>query len=207
MKRILLVFAVAVISATASAQTSKVLTWGVEGGMNFNSLSFSSEMFGSGNRAGFFVGPKVMAKIPLLGFGADASVLYSLNSASARYNDGAGTSKNLSYLEIPMNLRYSFGLKVLSVYLATGPQYNYCMSGDKTIDELFGYSVKGFSRSSWGWNVGAGVEVMKHLQIGVSYTIPVSDNGNLSFSDAFGAVISPSSYKQKTVKVHLAYMF
>lgn len=200
-------FAVAVMSAAASAQTSKVLRWGVEGGMNFNSLSFSTSMFESSNRAGFFVGPKVMAKIPLLGFGADASVLYSLNSANAGYANVTATSKNLSYLEIPMNIRYSFGLKVLSVYLATGPQYNYCMSGDKTIDELFGYSVKGFSRSSWGWNVGAGVEVMNHLQIGVSYTIPVSDNGNLSFSDAALSVFNPGSYKQKTVKVRLAYMF
>ena len=48
------------------------------------------------------------------------------------------------------------------------------------------------------------MEILKHLQVGVTYTIPISDNGNLEFSDVSNVF---SNYKQKTVKLRLAYMF
>lgn len=199
MKRLCLVAAMLLSVVSMHAQ----FRWGVEAGANFNSLSFSSEMFKSGNRAGFFIGPKVDVKIPLLGFGADASLLYSLNSVNVQAA-GVDKSKSLSYLEIPMNVRYTFSFKVISLYLATGPQFNYCMSTDETIASLYGAAEGGINRSTWGWNVGAGVEILKHLQVGVTYTIPISDNGNLEFSDVSNVF---SNYKQKTVKLRLAYMF
>ena len=189
---------------TASAQTNKLFTWGVEAGMNFNSLSFDKEMFESGNRAGFFVGPKVKVKVPLVGLGLDGALIYSMNSAQIQ-NEDIVKSKNLSYLEIPLNVRYDFSLlKVLSIYLATGPQYNYCMSSDATIADFYGLADGGISRSTWGWNVGGGVEIMKHLQLGVTYTIPISNSGNLELSDVANVF---ANYKQKTVKVRLAYFF
>ena len=189
---------------TASAQTNKLFTWGVEAGMNFNSLSFDKEMFESGNRAGFFVGPKVKVKVPLVGLGLDGALIYSMNSAQIQ-NEDIVKSKNLSYLEIPLNVRYDFSLlKVLSIYLATGPQYNYCMSSDATIADFYGPIDGGISRSTWGWNVGGGVEIMKHLQLGVTYTIPISNSGNLELGDITNVF---TNYKQKTVKVRLAYFF
>ena len=126
MKKSLLVIVIAFASMAALAQTNKMFTWGVEAGMNFNSLSFDKEMFESGNRAGFFVGPKVKVKVPIVGLGLDGALIYSLNSAQVQAADMV-KSKNLSYLEIPLNVRYDFSLlKVLTLYLATGPQYNYC---------------------------------------------------------------------------------
>lgn len=214
MKKLLLVIAAVVMTVSTSAQTKKLMNWGVEAGMNFNTLSFNKELFDSGNRMGFFVGPKVKFNLPLIGLGADVAVLYSLNSARYEGTENMGeavenmqavsNTKSLSYLEIPLNLRYSFGLKAVSIYVATGPQYNYCLSGIGSMKDLFGESVDHVSRSTWGWNVGAGVEIMRHLQVGVSYTIPISD---VSVSSVLGAAVSTSSYKQKTVKVRLAYFF
>jgi opacity protein-like surface antigen len=206
MKKLLLAIAVAIVSIAASAQTAKMFNWGVEAGMNFNSLSFDKEMFESGNRAGFFVGPKVKVKVPLVGLGLDGALLYSMNSANMHntLTDNV-KSKNLSYLEIPLNVRYDFSLlKVLSIYLATGPQYNYCMSSDATIAEFYGPVDGGISRSTWGWNVGGGVELFKHLQLGVTYTIPISDSGSFELSDVANVF---TNYKQKTVKLRLAYFF
>jgi opacity protein-like surface antigen len=204
MKKLLLLIAVALVSMTASAQTNKLFTWGVEAGMNFNSLSFDKEMFESGNRAGFFVGPKVKVKVPLVGLGLDGALIYSMNSAQIQ-NEDIVKSKNLSYLEIPLNVRYDFSLlKVLSIYLATGPQYNYCMSSDATIADFYGPIDGGISRSTWGWNVGGGVELFKHLQLGVTYTIPISNSGNLELGDITNVF---TNYKQKTVKLRLAYFF
>lgn len=204
MKKCLLVIVIAFASMAALAQTNKMFTWGVEAGMNFNSLSFDKEMFESGNRAGFFVGPKVKVKVPIVGLGLDGALIYSLNSAQVQAADMV-KSKNLSYLEIPLNVRYDFSLlKVLTLYLATGPQYSYCLSSDATISDFYGPVDGGISRSTWGWNVGGGVEIMKHLQLGVTYTIPISNSGSLELSDVANVF---TNYKQKTVKVRLAYFF
>ena len=204
MKKLFLAIAIVVCSLATSAQTN-MFKWGVEAGMNFNSLSFDKAMFESNNRTGFFVGPKVKVNVPLLGFGADAAITYSMNGVSINSMKGETISKNLSNLEIPLNLRYDFSLlKFLSIYLATGPQYNYCMSSDETIKELYGHADGSYSRSNWGWNVGGGVEILDHLQLGVTYTIPISDSGNLALGDLSNIF---SNYKQKTVKVRLAYFF
>ena len=78
------------------------------------------------------------------------------------------------------------------------------MSSDETIKELYGHADGSYSRSNWGWNVGGGVEILDHLQLGVTYTIPISDSGNLALGDLSNIF---SNYKQKTVKVRLAYFF
>lgn len=215
-KRLFLTLLVAMTVAGVSAQKTKYIAWGVEAGMNFNKMSFSRSDFESGNRAGFFVGPKIKVNIPLLGFGADAAVLYSLNSSKVTKDTPSGESetvcRNLSYFEIPLNLRYNFNLRILNLYLATGPQYNYCLSGSSTIEELYGAydgteggsKLSDFSRSTWGWNVGAGVEIASRFQIALTYTIPISDSGSLEKGNLTNIV---TNFKQKTVKVRLAYYF
>jgi len=198
-KRLFLTLLVALTVAGVHAQKTKYLAWGVEAGVNFNKMSFASEDFKSDNRAGFFVGPKAKFRVPILGFGADAAVLYSLNSA--KFNN---TSRNLSYLEIPLNVRYSFDLRILALYLATGPQYNYCLSGSGTLEELYGSRLEDYSRSTWGWNVGGGVEILNRLQVGLTYTIPISSSGELSAANMANVF---TNFKQKTFKIRLAYYF
>ena len=207
MKELLLLITAVVFATTVSAQDKKLLEWGVEAGVNINSLSFSKDDFASSNRAGFFVGPKVKVNVPLLGFGLDGALIYSINSAA--YNNVTNAeekSKNLSYLEIPINLRYSFGLKALKIYAATGPQYNYCLSSEHTLNDFFAIATGqgDMSRSTWGWNVGAGVELFSHLQLGVTYTIPISESGDFKWSDVQKV---PANFDQKTIKVRLAYFF
>lgn len=208
-KRLFMALLVALSVAGASAQKTKYIAWGVEAGMNFNKMSFARSDFESGNRAGFFVGPKVRLKVPILGFGADAALLYSLNSTKVVTDDvnGSETSvkRNLSYFEIPVNVRYTFDFRILALYLATGPQYNYCLSSDGTIGDLYGSQLGDFSRSTWGWNVGAGVEIADRFQLGITYTIPISDSGQLNTGTVISNVFT--NFKQKTVKIRLAYYF
>lgn len=206
-KRLFVVLLVALTVLGTSAQKTKYFAWGVEAGMNFNKLSFARSDFESSNRLGFFVGPKVRVKVPILGFGADAALLYSLNSAKVvnETPDGeVSVNRSLSYFEVPLNLRYTFDLRILSLYLATGPQYHYCLSTNGTIEDLYGTQLEDFSRSTWGWNVGAGIEIVDRLQIGITYTIPISESGKLETSDITRVL---TNFKQKTVKVRLAYYF
>ena len=195
MKKFLLVL-MSCVALSASAQT-KLVRFGVEGGLNVNKMSFSENLFASENRCGFFVGPKMYVKIPLVGLGADAAVLYSLNGASKVDNNGDVHNKNLSYFEIPVNLRYDVSfLKIAGAYVATGPQYNIALN---SMDAL---NYVGMTRrSSWGWNVGAGLKLWDKLQFGVTYTIPVSGLNSDTYKDAIGNV------KQKTVQVRVAYIF
>ena len=199
MKKFLLVL-MSCVALSASAQT-KLVRFGVEGGLNVNKMSFSENLFASENRCGFFVGPKMYVKIPLVGLGADAAVLYSLNGASKEELNEAGdvvvNSKNLSYFEIPVNLRYDVSfLKIAGAYVATGPQYNIALNSMDALQE-----VEMKRRSSWGWNVGAGLKLWDKLQLGVTYTIPVSGLNSDTVKDVIGNV------KQKTVQVRVAYIF
>ena len=195
MKKFLLVL-MSCVALSASAQT-KLVRFGVEGGLNVNKMSFSKDLFASENRCGFFVGPKMYVKIPLVGLGADAAVLYSLNGASKVDNNGDVHNKNLSYFEIPVNLRYDVSfLKIAGAYVATGPQYNIALNSMDALKD-----VDMTRRSSWGWNVGVGLKLWDKLQFGVTYTIPVSGLNSDTYKDVIGNV------KQKTVQVRVAYIF
>lgn len=190
MKKIYAIIIVLLLSV-GGARAEKFMTYGVEAGMNFNSLSFSSELFESSNRMGFFVGPKVKFNIPLLGFGADVAALYSLNTCNVvKIGEGGNISstRSLSYFEIPINARYDFKISAVGLYLATGPQYNICMSSGIG------------NRSTWSWNFGAGVELFKHLQVGINYTMPISNGG--TWYD-----VTSIDTKSKTVKIRLGYYF
>ena len=195
MKKFLLVL-MSCVALSASAQT-KLVRFGVEGGLNVNKMSFSKDLLSSENRCGFFVGPKMYVKIPLVGLGADAAVLYSLNGASKVDNNGDVHNKNLSYFEIPVNLRYDVSfLKIAGAYVATGPQYNIELNSMDALNE-----VDMTRRSSWGWNVGVGLKLWDKLQFGVTYTIPVSGLNSETLNDVIVNV------KQKTVQVRVAYIF
>lgn len=196
MKKFLLVL-MSCVALSASAQT-KLVRFGVEGGLNVNKMSFSKDLLSSENRCGFFVGPKMYVKIPLVGLGADAAVLYSLNGAS-KVDDNTGDvhNKNLSYFEIPVNLRYDVSfLKIAGAYVATGPQYNIALNSMDALKD-----VDMTRRSSWGWNVGVGLKLWDKLQFGVTYTIPVSGLNSDTLNDVIVNV------KQKTVQVRVAYIF
>ena len=195
MKKFLLVL-LSCVALSGFAQT-KLVRFGVEGGLNVNKMSFSKELLSSENRCGFFVGPKMYVKIPLVGLGADAAVLYSLNGASKVDNNGDVHNKNLSYFEIPVNLRYDVSfLKIAGAYVATGPQYNIALNSMDALNY-----VDMTRRSSWGWNVGAGLKLWDKLQFGVTYTIPVSGLNSDTLNDVIVNV------KQKTVQVRVAYIF
>ena len=196
MKKFLLVL-LSCVALSGFAQT-KLVRFGVEGGLNVNKMSFSKELLSSENRCGFFVGPKMYVKIPLVGLGADAAVLYSLNGASkVDNNTGDVHNKNLSYFEIPVNLRYDVSfLKIAGAYVATGPQYNIALNSMDALQD-----VGMTRRSSWGWNVGAGLKLWDKLQLGVSYTIPISGLNSGTFGEVIG------NAKQKTVKVRVAFIF
>ena len=99
-------------------------------------------------------------------------------------------------LDIPVNLKYNIGLgSLLGLYIAAGPDFYFDFAGNKTIEGVKTDKKK----AEVGINVGAGVKLLNHLQVGANYNIPLGDTAK--FENEVG------SYKTKTWQVSVAYIF
>ncbi len=169
MKRfyLLMLILFSIVALPAQAQFS----WGVKGGANISSLHFSDlpETFSKSNITGFHIGPTIELIAPVVGLGFDASILYSQTGVEM----GKQKIKN-DYLDIPVNLKWKFGLPSLKVYLAAGPYVGFRLGGAKVWEVISDQiSSKSFSA---GLDFGAGVELFRHLQVGVNYQLGLTEN-------------------------------
>lgn len=170
--------------ATARAQ---LFQWGVKGGVNMTKIDFDDY---KDKMAGFFIGPTAEVTVPLLGIGLDASLLFSQKGIKA----DEGRNKQMG-IDIPINLKYTFGLSsTFGIFIAAGPDFYFDFKENKVNFER--------KKSQVGVNVGAGVKLLRHLQIGVNYNIPVGDH--FTWKETTDAV---RKGKDKTWQISLAYMF
>lgn len=180
-KFLLLVVCLAAMTTSVQAQGIK---FGVKGGLNITKMSFSKDVVKSDNKTGFFVGPTLKISLPA-GFGVDIAALYDERSADVTggykeeeskviVNTDGETIKQKS-IQVPVNLRYSIGLSSLAgLYLALGPQFGFPVA-DKVFDTDFGeYRLKDANLSI---NFGAGVYMLGHLEIGVTYNLAAGKSG------------------------------
>lgn len=163
--------------------------------MNVSKLHLSKETLSSDNRAGFFVGPTAEFTLPLLGLGIDGSVLY--NQFGVDSEEGTSTKKSI---EIPINLRWTVGFSSLvGAYVAVGPQFGFNV-GDRWFDE-----VCEFKKNTTSFNVGAGLKLLGHLQVGANYNFALKDNGKIHSGDIED--LTTIGFKQNTWQVSVAYLF
>ncbi len=197
-----LMFAVALLTAAPSQAQVK---FGLKGGLNVTDMSLSSEVLNESNKTGFFVGPTVKFTLPIVGLGIDASALYDQRDAKLK---GEDDSENVSLrsINIPINVRYTFGMSSLAaIYLAAGPQFGYNI-GDKNIfsdEDGNGFSLK---KSNFSVNVGAGITLMSKFEIGATYNIACGKTGELNLIDAAGKQLSEST-RMNSWQVSAAYYF
>ncbi len=201
MKKLIGVLLLAV--GMAMPAQAQLLKWGIKGGVNMSKPSFSKNKYRSENFTGFYFGPMVETTIPLIGLGVDGALLFSQRGIKIDdSNVNAITTETVKQngVDIPVNLKYTFGLGSLAgIYLAAGPDFYFDFSGNKTVDGYYGDKVnkKG---AQVGINVGAGLKLLNHFQLGFNYNIPLSDTGKFEGT-------TTDSYKTKTWQVGVAYMF
>lgn len=179
-----LLVAVACLLMAQPAQ-AQLLKWGVKGGVNMSKIDWDGGYEGNkDNSTGFFIGPMAELTLPIIGLGVDGALLYSQRGDDGFKQQG---------LEIPVNLKYTIGLgSMLGIYFAAGPDFFYNWKeyeGDKTVGEKKSAQV--------GLNLGAGVKLLKHLQVGVNYQLPMGG----SFK------IQNVNFKTKTWQVSMAVLF
>ena len=143
------------------------IRFGLKGGVNISSIHFTNlpKNLKSDNVTGFQIGPMIEAMVPMAGLGVDAAVLYSQKGSDEFKTD---------YIDVPVNLKWKFGLPIIKAYVAAGPYIGFRVGGDKIWD-VVGDQLEAKSFSA-GLNFGAGVELVKHLQVGINYGLGLTDN-------------------------------
>lgn len=180
MKKVFSVLMVAVALMMAAPAQAQLIKFGVKGGLNMTKLD--AEGLKSDNSTGFFIGPMAEITLPIVGLGVDGAVMFSQRGKDEFKQQG---------LEIPVNLKFSFGLgSMLGAYVAAGPDFFYNFKDLKIED---GEAKK----AQVALNLGAGVKLLRKLQVGLNYQIPMGNSFEIENVDI----------KNKTWQVSLAYMF
>ena len=170
---LVLIILMAFIAVPAKSQ----LKFGVKGGLNISSVHLNSDILKADNVTGFQIGPMIETTIPLIGVGLDAAILYSQKGMDVKSETGTSTNVKTDYIDVPVNLKWKFGLPIIKGYLAAGPYIGFRVGGDK-FWEIPG-SVVGQVKAknfSAGLNFGAGVDLISHLQVGINYGLGLTDN-------------------------------
>ncbi len=169
------IFALVVLLATVTVASQAQVKFGVKGGLNLTNMKFDNSVVDKSNQTGFFIGPTVNFTLPIVGLGIDASALY--DQRSAEVNDETLKQKSI---QIPINLRYGFGLgNTASVYVFAGPQFGFAI-GDKTTNLVSNALDWRMKDSNLSANVGLGLMLLNHLQISANYNIAMGTTGNFN---------------------------
>lgn len=206
----LIMLAVAMMFAQ---QADAQLQFGVKGGLNVSSISFNQDLFDSSNRSGWFLGPTMKLSTPILGLGLDASALYEQKSSQVENTkvQGGETTINQKSVIIPVNVRWGFGLgSMASMFVFAGPQFGFNVGKDEftwTSREDYQNTFQ-LKKSNLSVNVGAGVSLLKHLQVTANYSIATGKTGEAKVSkvidDTYDTI---TTGKANAWQVSLAYFF
>lgn len=184
LKRVALII-VAMLICAGSAD-AKILSFGLKAGLNVNKLHFNKSAIGdlttNSNSAGWEAGVMVEANVPIIGLGFDLSLMYARmnNSSQAIFQNTTdhtfsafnGEEVGKNFIMIPINVKYKFNLPVVSNYLVpyifTGPDFAFRLNKN-TFKDMKTRTCQ------VAWNVGLGIELIKHLQIGASYGFGINN--------------------------------
>ena len=198
MKKILNTLMLAIGLLLMAMPADAQIRFGVKGGVNLTQVETNLKAI-KDNSTGYFIGPMIEATIPGIGLGVDGAIMYAQRGKDELKMEG---------VEVPLNLKLTIGAgSSLSIFLAAGPDFFLNLKDldlgaiDATIQ---GYKAKE-KKAQVGLNLGGGVKLMQHLQLGLNYMIPLGDS--FSFKKASDAVGEDESFKYKNWQLSLAYIF
>lgn len=170
MMRVMTAFIMLMVAMPAMAQTH----FGLRAGVVVEQAMPSDDEKENSNRLGYTAGAVVDFDLPVQGLGLEAGAMY------AKHTYGKPSMEQYS-VDVPVHVRYRLEVpvveKVVAPYAFTGP------SVSAGVSNKMPKSVKDV-KMSLSWNVGAGVEMFKHVRVAATYGIQVTkteivDNGSL----------------------------
>ncbi len=177
-----LILAVILAFSTITTTSYGQIRLGIRGEVGLNKASFSKDAIEVENLNSFKLGPTVEVMLPAINFGVEASVLYNNDRmdvaqlASGENSAREEISITNHYIDIPVNLKYKFGLLLpVKIYAAAGPYARIHVGGDdiKFSNVTDDIKAKAFEA---GVNLGLGLEVFSRLAVGVNYGMRLTDN-------------------------------
>lgn len=191
-------------TGTTWAQSSS--RWGVVAGADMTDLKFDQNLFAVDKNYGATLGVTGELMMPGIGFGFDASFLYTQRGAKLHLGertvwaiDGYGKENCLlHYIEIPIHLKFKFknlnGFEnTLMPILFAGPEFSFLVAHS-------GIDALKYPGGEFGVNVGAGFEILRKVQVNASYCWGMSYALKTKLLDDFIA-------KNRTLKVTCTYFF
>lgn len=199
--------AVALLCAVSSyAQPER--RWGVTIGGNYNEIHFKqTDIFDSDRMFGGSIGITGDMMIPGVGFGIDASILYTLRQGKVHFGDkrawesqGIETQAvQLHYIDIPLNLKFRYsrlgGLESsIMPFVYAGPTFSF-LAGHNKVGNALDYTTVNVLL-----HAGVGVELFNKVQISGGYSFSVGQNLKTKILDQHEA-------KLRTWFVQATYFF
>ncbi len=196
-----LLIAVAVMLCSASAYAGGPIKFGPKVGLTVNKLHFNQSTLDSDNQTGWTAGAMLDATIPVIGIGADLSLMYVRRNSEYMVQNGLNKD-NRDYIEIPLNLKYKFNFPVVSKllvpYIGVGPSVSF-LTSKKSLDNV--YKNKSVD---WAFNFGIGVQLLSHLDVNARYGLGLTKAVHALDNNAQAAGIEG---KNRYWTVTLAYLF
>lgn len=185
------------------------LQLGVRGGADVIEMQFSGEALNATNRAGFFLGPVLRIKTPLVGLSVDVAGLYDQRDLRM-----AEQTLKQKTLQVPANARLGIDIMgVAGVFLCVGPQLNFNL-GESTFywEDLKGYRNHfTLQETTVGLNLGGGATLGKHLEANIFYNIPLGKTADLTWDTILSALDDQTMHRARSKtnawRIALAYYF
>ena len=204
-KRILAVLVIAIMGVgLANAE----FRFGVKAGLNVNNIDINKlkDTFDKDNGCGWTAGVMTEFQVPLIGLCFDLSLMYTRMNADATFDFGStdeALSKNRNFIQVPLNIKYKISLpavgRIIAPYIFTGPDFSFKLDKN-TVD-----AVK-TKTCQVAWNVGLGLQLVRHLQIGASYGFGIN-NIIEKMPENLGINTTDLSLKNNYWTITAAYLF
>lgn len=197
---------IALVALFSLSQASNAqVKFGLKGGLNVTSMSFSKKVFDASNKLGFFIGPSLKLTVPIVGLSFDVSALYDQKQADVNTN-GSTESIVQKSINIPVNIRYGWGLSSLAnVFIFAGPQWGINVgSSEFKWNDNASYSLK---KSNFSINVGAGVTLVKNLQVTANYNIACGKSAEMTWKKVGETITSEDKSRNNCWQIALGYYF
>lgn len=187
-KTVLLITALLICAAAATAQTAS--RWGITAGVNFNEIHFKqTDIVATSRMCGPQVGVTGEMNFSGIGFGAEASLLYTLKQGKVNYGErkmwqavGAGNETvSMHYIDVPIHFKFKFnrmnGLENTIMPMAFfGPQFSFLpFASHKELNSYPAVNVY--------LDMGLGFELLERVQLRTGFNFSVGQSFHTKMLD------------------------
>ena len=186
----------AVITIASATPAAAQFTFGIKGGVTTTEMKDKNSLLDSRHHTDYNAGLILDMNIPKVNLGLEVSAQYRF----VQNNQKGVEFYKRHYIDIPVYVRYRLAIpgvdRVVAPVVFTGPNVSLLVKDGKDLD--------GEDRARLSWDVGAGVDLFKHLRVTASYGIGMKKAMEYIGKEYNG---EPVEGKDHCWTVSAAYMF